>query len=186
MSDDHEIPAASLGDVDLDALRARHPREAAEIERLDALVQTGHESPAEFLRLCELLHLVGATRDAEYLLRRNLDHYDGRPLYEQLFGDEVPARFARAIAAFAAQFAVALTLDDQGDFLEETHSSLPRGRHERPAALDGPATVRFDFVERDHVTADVCSDDGESDALLRFAADRWEPSGDDDGGAASG
>src|SRR5438552_579371 len=113
MGDDCGIPAASIGGVDLDAIAKDFPDQAREIARLEALMHRGEETKEEFRSLCELLHRVGATKDAEYLLRRNMEYYEGEELYQRLFGTAVPDNFAKASERFAEEFGLELTLQQE-------------------------------------------------------------------------
>jgi hypothetical protein len=152
VSDEHAIPAAHIG-VDLDDVRKRYPAEADEIARLDALMQRGDETEDQFLTLVELLVRVGAVRDAEYLLRRNIP--DGKvDVYTRLFGTAVPDAFARAIEAWSKQFDVELTHVRTKDFLEEVY-------------IAQTGEITFDHAERDAIMADTDA------GLFRFDGERW-------------
>jgi hypothetical protein len=106
MDDEHgyAIPAANIGDTDLIALAQTIPDAATGIARLEALMNRGEETKEEFRRLCQLLFDVGSIAAAEYLLRRNLDDYEGKALYTRLFGTAKQEEFDAAIEAFECQF----------------------------------------------------------------------------------
>lgn len=84
--DEHAIPAANIGDTDVVALAQTNPAAATEIARLEDLMNRGEETKEEFLHLCQLLFDIGSVAASEYLLRRNLDYYEGHALYVRLFG----------------------------------------------------------------------------------------------------
>jgi hypothetical protein len=183
------IPAANIGDTDLAALARTNPPAAREIARLVGLMNRGEETGEEFRRLCELLVEVGSAAAGEHLLRRNLDFYEGRALYDRLFGTAKPDEFAAAVAAFASQFAVELVPVAAPDFLVATFRT--GGGPQRPdafALLSRPCEVKIGYVERDRIEADVIPSDpgpGTRDAheylLLHFVngvwelADQWPP-----------
>src|SRR5262245_57493169 len=106
--DRHKIPAANIGDTDLEALARTNPTAAKEIARIEDLMNHGEETKEEFLKLCQLLFDVGSAVASEYLLRRNLDYYEGRALYVRLFGTTKQEEFQTAIEAFKSQFDVDL------------------------------------------------------------------------------
>jgi hypothetical protein len=155
MVDDYRIPAASIGDVDLGVVAQRFPGEAREIRRLEDLMHRGEETREEFWHLCELLHRVGATEDAEYLLRRNIACAQGRERYRTLFGTAVPDAYERAIECFAREFGLELTPDQERDFLDHEYRSTPGAVAPRFNILNHPCVIRFTFSHRDFVVADV-------------------------------
>src|SRR4051794_32325962 len=111
------IPAASIGDTDLLALAQTNPALAKEIACLEDLMNRGVETKEEFLRLCQLLFDAGSVEASEYLLRRNLDYYEGQALYLRLFGTTRQEEFRTAIEAFKSQFDVDLVLIAEKSFL---------------------------------------------------------------------
>ncbi len=187
MGHDHAIPAAGISAVDLVTVRARFPAEADEIAGLAARLAAGTETPAEFLRLCELLHVVGEARESEYLLRRNLDFYGGEALYARLHGDRAHAELARAIACFGGQAEVELgAIEDEEDSLDRTYACRPRWEPLPHPAFGGRCLVRFDYAHRDFVEAALWADSpdehGRTPGLdYRFVDGRWQAhDGDDD------
>jgi hypothetical protein len=185
MSDNHDIPAASIGETDLAVVALRFPEAAREIARLEDLMHRGEETKAEFHRLCELLHEVGGTKDAEYLLRRNLEYYEGQELYRRLFGTAIPDNFARAVARFGEEFGLALTMHKERGFLDQEYRSDPLD-HEtaRFNILDDPCVIRFSYSHRDFVVADVADAaaneaeavnyyDLNTNVFFRWQAGRW-------------
>src|SRR5262245_3289864 len=111
----HGIPGANIGDTDLAALAQTNPAAAKEIARLQDLMERGGETKDQFLRLCQLLFDVGSVPASEYLLRRNLDCYEGHALYVQLFGTSKQEEFAAAIEAFKSQFGLQMVLVAEED-----------------------------------------------------------------------
>ena len=111
------IPAANIGDTDLVVVAQTRPAVAKEIARLEDLMNRGEETKEEFLRLCQLLFDVGSIVASEYLLRRNLDCYEGHALYVRLFGTTRQDEFNAAIEAFESQFDLKLKLLAEKDFL---------------------------------------------------------------------
>ena len=186
MGHEHAITAAGIHEVDLDAIRARFPAEADEIASLGARLDAGQETPAEFLRLCELLHQVGETREGEYLLRRNMDFYGGEALYARLYGDRAARELARAIACFGEQVEVDLgEVRQQDDPLDVTHVCRPRWEPLPHEAFGGPCLVRFDFADRDHVEAVLWAEPEDEDGFspgidFRFVDGQWQERDDDD------
>jgi hypothetical protein len=158
MNDDdgHVIPAASIGDTDLVALAKTHPAAAKEIARLEDLMNRGEETKEEFLRLCQLLFDVGSVVASEYLLRRNLDAYEGHALYVQLFGHGRQEEFDAAIEAFERQFELELVLVEANDFLVSTFlSSGGPPRSDAMELLSRSCEIKFGYIEQDKIEADV-------------------------------
>ncbi len=171
MNDEHRyaIPAASIGDTDLVAIAQTDPGAAKEIERLVAQMDQGEETREEFLRLCQLLFDVGSTASAEYLLRRNLDHYEGQVLYARLFGTTKQEEFKAAIEAFKRQFDLELVLAVQKDFLVSSYYSAGGPpRFDAFALLSKPCEIKFGYIEREKIEADISLLDPAQDV---FAAD---------------
>ena len=169
-----DVPAADIGDLDLSSLP---PATAAEIERLNALMVDGEETPQQFVSLVRLLRDGGFERDAEYLLRRNLIVLDeaGPPIHHELFGSEKPDAFEAAIAAFARQYAVALELTDEIDFLVRRYRSAPLpGSQQSLPMLGAACEVKFDYVDPDSVGASIESLTEEGFLALRLFAETWE------------
>lgn len=185
MSDESGIPAASIGEVDLEVVARRFPEEAKEIARLESLMHCGEETKDEFRRLCELLHHVGGTKDAEYLLRRNLEYYEGWELYQRLFGTAVPDDYTRAIERFSEEFGLELTLEKERDFLDREYLSEPLD-DETPRfnVLNQGCVIRFSYSHRDFVIADAADADANeaeevnyfdlnTNIFLRWQGGRW-------------
>jgi hypothetical protein len=171
MDDEHEyaIPAANIGDTDLVSLAQTNPEAAQEIVRLVELMDRGEETKEEFLRLCQLLFDVGSTTAAEYLLRRNLDYYEGRALYTRLFGRTKEEEFDAAIEAFKSQFDLELVLVAENDFLVSTfHSRGGPSRSDAFALLSMPCEIKFGYIEQEKIEADIALLDPGRDI---FAAD---------------
>jgi len=155
---EYEIPAASIGDTDLNALGKSHPAAAKEIMRLEDLMDRGEETKEEFRTLCQLLYNVGSLDAAEILLRRNLDYYEGMALYTRLFGTAKPDEFQVAIETFKSQFGLELSpVDEQEEsFLESdfrTDGGPPRA--DEFELLSRPCEVRIGYIEDDKIEADV-------------------------------
>src|SRR5262249_5604120 len=150
------IPAATIGDTDLVALAQTNPAAAKEIARLEDLMNRGEETKEEFLQLCQLLFDVGSVEASEYLLRRNLDYYEGRALYVRLFGTARQEEFDVAIEAFKSQFDVDLVLIAERDFLVSTFRSHGSpSRSDAFALLSRPCEIKFSYIEQDTIEADV-------------------------------
>ena len=150
------IPAASIGDTDLVALAQTNPETAKEVARLENLMDCGEETKEEFLRLCQLLFDVGSFAVAEHLLRRNLDYYEGRALYTQLFGTAKQVEFDAAIEAFKSQFDLELSLIAQNDFLVstfQTDGGPPRS--DAFALLSRPCEIKFGYIEQEKIEANI-------------------------------
>lgn len=178
----HAIPAANIGDTDLVALAKTNPAAAKEIARLEDLMNRGEESKEEFLRLCQLLFDVGSVAASEYLLRRNLNYYEGHALYVRLFGTARQEEFAGAIEAFKFQFDLELVLVVEKDFLVSTFRSAGGPpRFDAFALLSRPCEIKFGYIEQDKIEADVTLlDPGREDfdadecMLLFFVNGVWE------------
>jgi hypothetical protein len=152
----YAIPAAGIGDTDLIALAQTNPGAAKEIARLEDLMNRGEETKEEFRYLCRLLFDVGAVADAEYLLRRNLEDYEGEALYVQLFGTAKQDEFEAAIEAFKSQFQVDLVRARKGDFLVlRFHSDGGPPRWDNFALLSRPCEIKIGYIERDTIEADI-------------------------------
>jgi hypothetical protein len=179
---DHRIPAANIGDLDLAVLAKTNPGAAEEIARLEDLMHNGLESKEQFRRLCQLLYEVGATDDAEYLLRRNLEFYEGRPLYFQLFGTVKQEEYDRSIEAFQQQFGLTLRLHRSNDFLVSIfHTNGGPPRSAVFALLSQPCEIKIGYIEKDRIEADVVLHDpgrdvfnADENMLLFFVNGVWE------------
>jgi hypothetical protein len=180
--DRHAIPAANIGDTDLVALAQANPAAAKEIARLVDLMNRGEETKEEFLQLCQFLFDVGSVEASEYLLRRNLDYYEGHSLYVRLFGTARQEEFHAAIEAFKSQFDVDLVLIAEKDFLVSkfrTDGGPPRS--DAFALLSRPCEIKFGYIEQDKIEADVTLldpgrevFDGDECMLLFFLNGVWE------------
>jgi hypothetical protein len=154
MSAEHGIPAATIAGLDLDSLGLRFPDEARQIASLGELLHQGTDTEESFGQLVRLLTRVGEKERAELLLRRNADSPDLRHLYDELFGDEIPQRFRRAVNAFGNEFGLSLALTKQEDFLVELYRSWPLDTDTpRFEALASECDVRFAAVRRDAIEA---------------------------------
>ena len=185
MDDDfkYAIPAAGLGDTDLDAVARTHPDAAKQIARLAERMAFGKDTPEEFCTLCQLLHDVGEPGNAEYLLRRNLDvGHPSHELYLKLFGMEKPNKFKSAIESFETQFEIALELVEEADFLEATYrTDGGPSRIGAFALLAEPCAVRFAYARRAEIECGVTNQDSRRDTLegaerllLLFTNGVWE------------
>ena len=180
--DQHAIPAANIGDTDLVALAQTNPWAAKEIARLEDLMNRGQETKEEFLQLCQLLFDVGSVEASEFLLRRNLDHYEGHALYVRLFGTARQGEFDAAIEAFRSQFDVELVKVAQKDFLVSTFRSDGGPLcSDAFALLSRPCEIKFGYIEQDKIEADVILLDPGRDVfdadecmLLLFVNGVWE------------
>jgi hypothetical protein len=156
MSVQHGIPAANFISIDLDAIAEHSPVQAREIARLDGLMRRGAETKEDGRSLCMLLHNVGESREAEFLLRRNLRHYEGQDLYQRLFGTRIPDNFERAIKHFAEEFGLDLALRKERNFLDQEYLSTPlSGKYPRFNILNEKCVVRFDYSQRDFVVVEI-------------------------------
>jgi hypothetical protein len=154
--DGHAIPAANIGDTDLVALAQTNPAAAKDIARLEDLMNHGEETKEEFLQLCQLLFDVGSVKASEYLLRRNLDYYEGHALYLRLFGTARQEEFDAAIEAFKSQFNVDLVVIAEKDFLVSKYRSEGGPpRSDDFALLSRPCEIKFGYIEQDTIEADV-------------------------------
>jgi len=154
--DKYAIPAASIGDTDLDAVAQTNPAATKEIARLEDLMNRGEESKHHFLRLCQLLFDVGSVADSEYLLRRNMDYYEGESLYRRLFGTAKQEEFDTAIDAFRSQFDLNLTLAEENDFLVTVfHSDSGPPRSDEFQLLSHPCEIKIGYIEQDKIEADI-------------------------------
>ncbi len=184
MDDDHKyaIPAAGIGDTDLDAIARTDPAAAKEIARLENLMNRGEESKDDFLRLCQLLFEVGSVADSEYLLRRNMDYYEGESLYRRLFGTAKQEEFDTAIDAFKSQFGLSLTVVEKDDFLETTfHSDGGPPRSDDFQLLSDPCEIKMGYIQQDKIEADIvllATDrdvfDADECLLMYFVNGVWE------------
>ncbi len=154
--DKYAIPAANIGDTDLDAVAQTNPVAAKEIARLEDLMNRGEDTKEEFLRLCQLLFDVGSVADSEILLRRNMDGDEGESLYKRLFGTATQEDFDTAIDAFKSQFALTLTLAEKNDFLVNTfHSDGGPPRSDDFQLLSHPCEIKIGYIQRDKIEADI-------------------------------
>jgi hypothetical protein len=179
----HAIPAANIGETDLEAVARVNPAAASEIAVLRDRMDVGEETEQEFLRLCRLLFEVGSAGPAEYLLRRNLESEDALSLYAELFGDQKPAEFERSIRAFESQFGAKLRHVATLGFLQSKFAAA--GAMNVPAAarvLAGPFHAAFGYIERDSIEVSVTAEDASGEltdaTLLTFDGERWVPEDD--------
>lgn len=176
------IPAANIGDTELTALAQSDPAVAEEIARLEDLMNRGEETKQEFLQLCELLFAVGSTAASEYLLRRNLNYYEGHALYVRLFGTARQEEYEAAIEAFKVQFDLKLVLFAENDFLVSTfRSGGGPARSDVFALFSRPCEIKFGYIEQEKIEADVVllepgreSFDVDECMLLFFVNGVWE------------
>jgi len=167
----HRIPAASIGDTDLVRIAKSNSEAANEIARLSDLMDRGEETKDELLRLCQLLFDVGSVAASEYLLRRNLDCYQGLSLYIRLFGTERQDEFETAIDAFKDQFDLELLPVAQNDFLVSTFRSASGPQRMDPLALlSRPCIIKFGYIEQYRIEVDITLDAPSRDV---FDADEW-------------
>lgn len=154
--DEYAIPAASIGDTDLDAVGQTNPDAAKEIARLEELMNRGEETKDDFLRLCQLLFDVGSVADSEYLLRCNLDYYEGESLYKQLFGTTKQDEYNPAVDAFKSQFSLELAPIETNAFLDTTfQSDGGPPRSDECQLLSNPCEVRIGYSQQDKIDADI-------------------------------
>jgi hypothetical protein len=153
---DPSIPAAWIGDADLDKIATINPTAAVEIKRLRNLMNCGQESRDDFLHMCKLLADVGYVRASEYLLRRNVDYYDGISLYQSLFGTEKQEEFEFAIDAFKTQFDLEVSLVARTGFLISRFHTLGSAlRSDKFEILSTPCKIEFGYIELDRIEADI-------------------------------
>jgi hypothetical protein len=176
MGEDCDIPAAHVRDVDLAAVAAIDPDAAAEIARLGQLMELGEETEEEFFRLVKLLHRVGWTKKAEYLLRRNLEvGEEGWALYFEMFGTDKQDEFTAAIAAFVDQFSVELVPIENQGFLDSAYrTESQQARFDEFRLLNDPCEVRFSYASEDAPEADVSSLETDDYLILRWVNGVWE------------
>ncbi len=103
------IPAASIGGINVTAIRAVDPSAAKEIERIGAKLAAGTDSDADVLRLCQLLLRFGETQKAEAMLSASVDDTDAGRLFRATFPGRI-STFESAIDAFKVQFSVILRM----------------------------------------------------------------------------
>ena len=152
----YKIPAASIGDTDLEVVARTNLDAAKEIARLEYLMNRGEETKDEFLSLCQLLFDIGSVADSEYLLRRNIDYYEGERLCSRLFGTTKQEEFDAAIEAFGPQFDTQLSLSKKNDFLVSTfHSDGGPPRSDIFRMLSQPCEVIISYAEKDTIDSDV-------------------------------
>lgn len=168
MTEEGAIPAANIEDVDMESVAQRDPAAAQEIAELATLLGQGEETEEQFRRLCQVLYELDEKAEAEYLLRRNLEEGDeNHKLYLQLFGTLKIDELRAAINAFEAQFEAKLEFIEKLGFLDETY------RCSKLTLFEGPCEVRFDYAEKNVITADACSD-GDDYLILHWKIKLWE------------
>jgi hypothetical protein len=162
----YSIPAANIGNIDLIALARVNPEGAKEITRLRDLMDRGGETKEDFLRLCRMLFDVGSITASEYLLRRNLDFYDGQRLYVQLFGTTKQDEFDAAIEAFKVQFDLDVTPLAQKAFLIATFHCLEGPpRSDAFTLLSRSCDIKFGYIDQNKIEVDIWLHDPDRDAL---------------------
>ncbi len=154
--EEYKIPAASIGDIDLDAIAKSNLDMAKEIARIDELMNQGKESKEEFLDLCRLLFEAGSVEDSEYLLRRNLEYYNGESLYAKLFGTKKHDEYSDAIAMLESQFETKLALVEETDYLiSKFHSNGSSLKDDRFHMLSYPCEIIIEYAKKDIIEADI-------------------------------
>ena len=166
--EEHGIPGASIGSVDLEQVAKTDPTAAAEIARINNLMQQGKESKEEFLTLVQLMYRAGYHQDAEYLLRCNVDSAEDEALYRMLFGSKMPDEFDRAILALAAEFSLVFHLRaKETDFLHAAYESVSSDQTTpRYNVLHGACVIRFAYNRQNYVIAEVMTAEAEQEGTI--------------------
>lgn len=180
------IPAAGVDSITIENIKRRNPELGIEIERLNNMLIEGSESEAEFLRLCELLAVVGEDEKSEQILRANARVGEASgDLYKRLFGDESQRALSRAVEEFGRQFGVNMRLVGLNGLFSRTYSFHARGCLSPLGWADVflPNTdyiVQFDFGDGDAIRADIDAVSDTRDAIatwslpLLFLDGKWE------------
>lgn len=175
MADDYKIPAASISDVDLAAIAELNPAAAKEIARLGELMECGNETKEDFRMLCQLLHEAGEQSKAEYLLRRNLQYYEGHALYSQLFGTVKQEEFDNSIEAFRCQFRVELKFVQHHDLLDDVYHISQNAAHSADSQLLAIGnTVNFSYSMPDVIEVEIVDLGSGESLLLHWVNGVWE------------
>lgn len=159
---DHPIPAGSLNGVDFHKLRQRDAETVKEIENLAQLLDSGNDTDADFLRLCQLLLHVGERDKAKELLLANCD--EGDDAYE-LFQAQYPdaeGDFERAVVAFERQFGCELSVTRTARHLSKAFSCIVPQTNSLPEPLRNFSNsedieVQITYETSGDVVADVYS-----------------------------
>ncbi len=165
-----QIPAASIGEVDFETLSKMHPKEAAEILRIEALMDQGLESHGDFLKLCELLNAFGDSSQAEFLLRRNINtDYGSEDIdkYFELFGMSKWDELSKSVEHFEQQLQLELIeIEADEDFMVLTYRTegSPDGA-KQCGLLAGPCYVDIQYTNKDFVVADIMQSGADEDDL---------------------
>ena len=127
MIDPNQIPAATIGDIDLSTAAKLSPEDAAEIKRLGGLLDEGRDTIGDLILLCELLNKHGKTSKAEELLRCNIvvNGDEAHKAYVRHYGNTAELALSSAIAEFATQFGVQVHTIDGHRFLKVECESRP-------------------------------------------------------------
>ncbi len=125
--DPYKIPAASISESTLQHIATSSPRAAEEVRRLANLLDTGEETTADLIALCNVLAENGENEIAEQLLRCNV--VDENDLiyqaYRNRYGNHADLVLADAVDRFASQFGVNFHTA-QLAFLSHKYTTVPK------------------------------------------------------------
>ncbi len=187
MDQPFKIPAATTDDVDIALVASLSPEAADEIKRIGALIDTGHETDDDIIRLGELLHQFGQPALGEEKLRKGVFE-EGDAIYKtyrRLFGYAADEEFMHSIEAFARQFNVQLVELKRPDFMKRVYSSIPSGLpvSTDPAIsrqLSTPCRIEFKY-EQGGSLADMGSESPDLPddlyLLMKFEGGVWRLTG---------
>jgi hypothetical protein len=187
MADESAIAAVAMPLLDVDAIEGADPSALVALRQFEGRWAAGKATRRDFLDLVKLLHRIGCSTDAEYLLRINLlvaseedeslsEEKDRLALYMELFGAAKQEEFAAAISAFSKQFSAKLTNGAGSTFLAGFHT-VPRSACLKKYRLrNEQCYIRFEYEKKDFVEGQLESVKPDSDQLvfLRWVGVVWE------------
>jgi hypothetical protein len=176
MADEPAASAVVMPLLDLSAIAAADPLAHAAFRRFEAAWSRGEASVEDYFNLVRLLHRVGCTEEAEYLLRTNLFANERVPvLYLELFGTVKQEEFSRAIDAFATQFSATLREEERSGLFERWYDTKPQDECLSPFRLqDEPCVVKIEYAAKDSIEAQLWSVEVEEQLIfLRWVNGRW-------------
>lgn len=171
---------------DLAAMEAADPSAPAALRRFENLQCQHKATEGDFFDLVRLLHRVGCSTEAEYVLRCSLlvakdeqspyeDDKDRLALYVELFGTAKQAEFAAAIAAFSKQFSAKLTRGAGTTFWLGYHTVPRRACFSKYRMRNEPCCVSFEYEKSSTIEAWLqCLSDEDQLIPLRWANGVWE------------
>jgi hypothetical protein len=186
VSEDTRVCDVGAPALDLATIEAADPSVAVALRRFEHLRRQHKATERDFFDLVRLLHRVGCSTEAEYLLRCHLlvaaderspyeDDKGRLALYTELFGPGKQEELTAAIAAFSNQFSAKLTRGAGTTFWIGYHTVPRSACFTKYRIRNEPCYVRFEYEKRNTIEAWLeCLSDEDQLVVLRYANGVWE------------